>query len=260
MFRYFLYMCYKGTKYCGWQKQPNAPTVQAAVEEALGKLLHSPTELTGTGRTDTGVHARYYVAHFDTQHPIAESKDFIRRLNAILPYDIAVFDLRRVTPEAHARFSAISRTYQYHLVQRKNPFSADFAWHIHYTLEIERMNEAATYLTTVKDFTAFAKLHSNNTTNFCQVFQAEWEQHNEECIFTITANRFLRNMVRAIVGNLVDVGRGKLSINEFKNRVSLADRSMASVSAPAKGLFFTHVEYPDTIFLDNKLYNAVISD
>lgn len=255
MFRYFLYMSYKGTKYCGWQKQPNAPTIQAAVEEAMEKLLRTPTEVTGTGRTDAGVHARYFVAHFDTHHPIAGCKDFIRRLNAILPYDIAVFDLQRVTPEAHARFSATSRTYQYHLEQRKNPFTADFAWHVHYALDIERMNEAATYLTTIKDFTAFAKLHSNNLTNFCEVYRAEWVQHDETWIFTITANRFLRNMVRAIVGNLVDVGREKISINEFKKRVSMADRSLASVSAPAKGLFFSHVEYPDTIFLKSMVEN-----
>lgn len=255
MTRYFLYLRYKGTQYCGWQKQHNAPTVQATVEGALQNLLHTPTEITGAGRTDTGVHARYYVAHFDTLNEISDTKDFIHRLNAILPHDIAVFDLRRVNENAHARFSAISRTYQYFLIQHKNPFNWEYAWQVYYPLEIALMNQAAAFLTEVRDFTAFAKLHSNNNTNICEIYQAEWEQHNDEWVFTITANRFLRNMVRSIVGNLVDVGRKKIPIDEFKKRVLQGDRSLASVSAPAKGLFFSNVEYPPSVFAENYVNN-----
>ncbi|MEJ5264348.1 MAG: tRNA pseudouridine(38-40) synthase TruA [Bacteroidales bacterium] len=255
MYRYFLYMSYNGTRYCGWQKQHNAPTVQATVEEALQKLLHTSTDVTGAGRTDTGVHARYYVAHFDTHQEITNKKDFLHRLNAVLPYDIAVFDLRRVAEDAHARFSAICRSYQYHIEQHKNPFTVDYAWQIHYTLDIDLMNQAANFLKEMNDFTAFAKLHSNNTTNYCTVFHAVWTQQGNEWIFTISANRFLRNMVRAIVGNMVDVGRKKLPLEEFKKRALMGDRSLASTSAPAKGLFFTFVEYPQTIFLENVVEN-----
>jgi tRNA pseudouridine38-40 synthase len=221
------------------------------VEQALMQLMHQPTEVTGAGRTDTGVHASYYVAHFDTPNEISDIPDFVRRINAILPYDIAIFDLRRVKNDAHARFSAISRTYQYHLVNQKNPFKTEFSWYVHYPLDIELMKSAASFLTEIHDFTAFAKLHSNNKTNNCTIYKAEWHKNDHEWIFTISANRFLRNMVRSIVGNLVDVGRKKLSLQEFKQCVLAGDRRLASISAPAKGLFFSLVEYPEDIFFND---------
>ncbi|MCX7985802.1 MAG: tRNA pseudouridine(38-40) synthase TruA [Bacteroidales bacterium] len=248
MFRYFLYLSFKGTQYCGWQKQINASTVQQSLEEALSQILRTSTEVTGAGRTDTGVHAKYYVAHFDSENPILSENDFIRRLNAVLPPDIAVFKLRQVRNDAHARFSAIARTYQYYIETQKNPFTTEFSWQIHYKLDFELMSKAAGFLTQVEDFTAFAKLHSNNTTNICKIIRADWDIRGYEWIFTITANRFLRNMVRAIVGNMIDVGRKKISLDEFEAKVLTCDRSLASVSAPAKGLFFIHVDYPENIF------------
>ncbi len=249
MYRYFLYLSYRGTHYFGWQKQKNAPTVQAKIEEALSIICKHEIEVTGTGRTDTGVHARQYVAHFDVNEPLYNIPEFLHSINAILPHDIAISDVKPVKLWAHARFSAINRTYQYHIITHKNPFLQEYAWLIHYKLDLEEMNKAAKFLTEIDDFTAFAKLHSNNKTNLCRVYQSIWQSEREELIYTISANRFLRNMVRAIVGNLVDVGRGKRSLDDFKNRVKQGDRYLASISAPAHGLYFKGVAFPESIFL-----------
>jgi tRNA pseudouridine38-40 synthase len=247
--RYFIFLSYKGTEYHGWQKQKNAITIQGMLEETLSIVLNKNVEITGAGRTDTGVHARFYAAHFDFEHEIKETKDFIYKINAILPADIAILDLKKVISTAHARYSAISRTYQYHVVTRKNPFEEDFAWKIQYPLDLDKMNDAANFLRNITDFTSFVKLHSNNNTNICNIHFAQWQQNEDKLIFSITANRFLRNMVRSIVANMIDIGRNKVELSQFQKAVLQFDRSLAANTAPAKGLFFTSLSYPDDIFI-----------
>lgn len=247
--RYFLTLSYRGTAYNGWQRQPDAPSVQAVVEEALRTLRPDIKEITGAGRTDTGVHARRAVAHFDTLAPIADTAKFCYHLSALLPDDIAALDVRRVHDDAHARFDAIRREYQYHILSVKDPFRREIAWQYYRPLDVEAMNEAADKLLSFNDFTTFSKLHSGNRTTICEVSAAYWERHGEELIFTIAADRFLRNMVRAIVGMLVDVGRGKLSVQGFDEAMRSLDRTRCSGSAPARGLFLTDVAYPEGIFV-----------
>ena len=246
--RYFLALSYLGTAYNGWQRQPNAPSVQQTLEERLSRLVGTPTEVVGAGRTDTGVHARFYIAHFDTTRDIADAADFCYHLNAMLPSDIAVSNVYRVADDAHARFDAVSREYHYHIVFGKEPFRKDVVWQYYGPLDVDAMNRAAEYLLANEDFTSFAKLNSNNHTNICHVTKAVWERVGErELRFTIRADRFLRNMVRAIVGTLVDVGRGKITVERFGEIVQARDLSLSSGSAPAAGLFLADVEYPETI-------------
>ena len=255
--RYFLELSYQGTAYHGWQRQQNAPTVQQTLEEAFAVLLRTPTEITGAGRTDRGVHAACYVAHFDTEHPLEE--DFCFRLNAILPDDIAIRHATAVPAGAHARFDALEREYTYYILRDKNPFRRATAWHYHPELDMERMNEAAAMLLHYSDFTTFSKLHSNNATFICRLFHAAWrEEAPGELRFTIRADRFLRNMVRSIVGTLVDVGRRKLTVEAFREIIESRDRSRASGSAPAQGLFLTGVRYPDDLFLSLSRKSSVI--
>lgn len=242
--RYFAELSYKGTAYCGWQRQPNAPSVQQTVEEALSTILRQDIEVVGAGRTDTGVHAAFYTLHFDTVEPIANLEGTVYHLNALLPEDIAFGRIYAVKEDAHARFDATEREYRYYIQQRKDPFTKATTWQLTTPLDIEAMNKAAKVLLTTEDFTTFAKLGSNNSTNVCHIQRAEWVEI--ECgmiVFIFRANRFLRNMVRAVVGTLVDVGRGKLSPEDFAEIVASRDLSRSSSSAPATGLFLTDVKY-----------------
>jgi tRNA pseudouridine38-40 synthase len=245
MTRYFLEMAFRGTAFHGWQVQKNAISVQSLLNHALSVLMKEIVETTGAGRTDTGVHARYFVAHFDSEKDrLAGNTGFLNKLNRILHPDISVFSVRKVPAEAHARFDAMSRTYVYQIITRKDPFMQDYAWQLRYKPEIHLMNKAAGYLRDVEDFTSFSRLHSQTHTNICKVSQAEWSEQGELLVFTITADRFLRNMVRAIVGTLVDVGRGKTNLEEFMSIIGSKNRSNAGQSVPAKGLFLSAISYP----------------
>ena len=241
--RYFIELQYDGGAYCGWQRQPDQPTVQGVIEDALTKLLRQPTEIVGAGRTDTGVNASFYVAHFDSAEAINEEY-IAHKLNSMLPHDIAIKRIYSVAEDLHARFDAVEREYTYLLSPVKSPFRRYSAWICYYTLDVEKMNEAANYLLKVDDFTTFAKLNSNNKTNICDVKYAEWTTEEDGTLrFTIRADRFLRNMVRAIVGTLVDVGRGRYTVEEFREIVDSKDLSKASSGAPPQGLFLSNVKY-----------------
>lgn len=250
--RYFMLLSYRGTNYHGWQRQPNAPSVQGELERVLSARLRSDVEVTGAGRTDTGVHASYYVAHFDTEVLIDDRDGLCYHLNSMLPRDIAVRGIYPVANEAHARFDATEREYTYRIVSRKEPFCVETAWQYYVRLDIEAMNRAAAYLLEFDDFTSFAKLNSNNKTNICHVSHAEWRSEGAWSVFTIRADRFLRNMVRAITGTLVEVGRGKLSPDDFRHIIAARDLSLASSSAPAQGLFLSGIKYPENIFSPNE--------
>jgi tRNA pseudouridine38-40 synthase len=249
--RYFIELAYLGSKYCGWQVQPNANTVQAELDKALSTLLRDTVATTGAGRTDTGVHASFFVAHFDAvQNNLNWDHKFLVSLNEILPKDIAVRDIVAVIPDAHARFSALSRTYEYRLSRFKDPFSIDSSWLYKGNLNVEDMKNASSKLLDHTDFTSFSKLGSDVKTNNCKIFFALWESQQAQLVFTIRADRFLRNMVRAIVGTLIDVGRGKISVHDFETIIRAKDRSLAGTSAPPEGLFLTNIEYPVSIFLE----------
>ncbi len=244
MARYFLKIAYDGSQYHGWQVQENAHSIQAEINGALQKLL-SDKEIyvVGCGRTDAGVHASEFFLHFDTEKDCSNRENLIYRLNQILPKDIVVFDWINVANEAHSRFDALSRTYQYHIIQFKNPFNQDYAAFFPKGLNLDKMNEAAGILECYKDFTSFSKLHTDTHTNDCEVHYAKWFVQEDELIFEIKANRFLRNMVRALVGTCIEVGKGKMEIDSFKKVIEAKDRSQAGSSVPAKGLFLTKVEY-----------------
>lgn len=250
--RYFIELSYDGAAYCGWQRQPDAPSVQQALERALSTLLRVPIEVVGAGRTDTGVNASYYIAHFDVAEAVKDCAQLVYKLNLVLPKDIAIRSIVAVKSEAHARFDAIEREYTYFISQRKNPFRRFSAWQYYVPLDVERMNQAAEVLLRYDDFTSFAKLNSNNTTNICRVVRADWhrlDDDNDVLVFTIRANRFLRNMIRAIVGTLVDVGRGRYSVEDFERIVAARNLSLSSAGAPAEGLFLSDVQYADDIYL-----------
>ena len=252
--RYFIELRYDGAAYCGWQRQPDQPTVQRAVEQALTTLLRVPVEITGAGRTDTGVNASYYVAHLDLVAPIHHPDNLLYKLNFLLPPDIAVATVTPVSDQAHARFSACEREYRYFIEPRKNPFTRGAAWQYYVPLDVARMNEAAAMLLEFEDFTSFAKLNSNNRTNICHIRQAVWEvAPSGTLVFTIRADRFLRNMVRSIVGTLVDVGRGRYTPEQFREIVAARDLSRSSGGAPAQGLFLSDVRYPAELFA-RKMY------
>lgn len=247
--RYFLELSYLGTPFFGWQRQPDQPTVQQALEQALTTLRREPVEVVGAGRTDTGVHAAYYVAHADFGQPVEDTGQLCYKLNRLLPDAIAVQAVTPVDATAHARFSATERAYRYYIEPRKNPFTHLTRWQYTVPLDVARMNDAAACLLEQQDFTTFAKLNSNNTTNRCSVRQAEWTVGTDGLLcFTIRADRFLRNMVRAIVGTLVDVGRGRYTAEEFREIVASRDLSRASTGAPAQGLFLYDVCYPADLF------------
>jgi tRNA pseudouridine38-40 synthase len=250
LYRYFIFFSYRGTQYHGWQIQPNSVTVQKLIDEALSIILSEEIKTIGAGRTDAGVHALFFCAHFDSRHEdLAKRENFVYKLNCILPHDISASSIRIVKNDSNARFDAISRTYKYFISQHKNPFSLDSAWFVHGNLDIEIMNEASLILFNYSEFTSFSKLHSDNKTDICKVIYAHWEQTDEKVIFTITADRFLRNMVRAIVGTMVDIGSGKTGLKEFEEIIRAKDRGKAGKSAPAKGLFLVDIEYPEDIYI-----------
>jgi len=251
--RYFIKLSYKGTNYHGWQFQPNAKSVQEELEKTFSIILQKPTAITGAGRTDAGVHAKDYIAHFDMDNNEFSSNlnQLIYKLNSLLPADISIYEIWPVKEDVHARFDATIRTYHYFISYRKNPFLTEIAWFQYSELNLDLMNKAGEILTQYDDFTSFAKLHTDNKTNICELMQAKWTENKEEGYykFEISANRFLRNMVRSIVGSMVDIGKGKLSLEDFKAVIEAKDRSQGGISAPAKGLFLVKIEYPKEIFL-----------
>ena len=241
--RYFITLSYDGTHYHGWQIQPNGDSIQQRLQEALSTLLRQPIEVVGAGRTDTGVHARMMVAHFDSTSPLDEM-DLTYKLNRLLPQDIAVQDIHQVPDDMHARFSATSRTYHYFIHTSKDPFLSAYSWQIPYKLDFGKMNQAAQVLLEYKDFTSFSKVNTDTKTNLCDIKEAHWDEVAPgQWRFTITANRFLRNMVRAIVGTLVDVGRGRISIEDLRHIIEAKDRCTAGESVPGKALFLVDIKY-----------------
>ena len=242
--RYFLHLAYNGADYHGWQSQPNAVTVQETVERALSRVLRRQVAIVGAGRTDTGVNARSMYAHFDVDNEIADPQRLISALNSLVGRDIAIYGIRRVADDAHARFDAVARTYKYFVTTRKSPFDYRFAWNPPYRLDVDAMNAAAARLADYIDFTSFSKLHTDVATNNCRIYEARWTAEGDRLTFTIKADRFLRNMVRAIVGTLVDVGRGKTSVDEFCRIIERKDRCAAGASVPGNALFLWQVDYP----------------
>ena len=238
-------MSYNGAGYNGWQRQPDAPSVQEMLEKGISTLLNAPHEITGAGRTDTGVHAAFAVAHFDTEAEPEKVLDpqFIYHLNCILPKDIAVQRIYAVPGDKHARFDARRREYKYYITTVKDPFATGTAWQITQPLNVDAMQTAAVSLMRYEDFTSFAKLHTDTKTNRCTIFGANWQAEGDRLIFTIAADRFLRGMVRAVVGTLVDVGRGKMTPAQFCAVIESKARAEASAQAPAHGLFLTDVQY-----------------
>lgn len=247
MFRYFAQLSFKGTNYHGWQIQPNAVSVQQILENVLSTVLQEKVSVTGAGRTDAGVHASFFVMHFDLSERIVDFGKLIYKLNGFLPNDISVKRIWEVPDFAHARFSAVSRTYNYYVVTEKNPFKTETALYYNSVLDIERMNEAAKVLFDYSDFTSFSRLHSDVKTNNCKIYKAEWTKNGTELVFTIKADRFLRNMVRAVVGTLLEAGRGKLSSEGFKEIIEAKNRGAAGASAAAHALFLVDIEYPQEI-------------
>ena len=244
MGRYFLRLAYRGAPFHGWQVQPNAVSVQGEVEKAMSVVLRTPISVVGAGRTDTGVNARTMYAHFDFEGELPEKGRLLVSLNRLLGRDIAVHDIIPVHAGAHARFDASERSYKYFVSFEKTPFLYPLSWHCPNGLDITLMNEAARLLLDTADFTSFAKLHSDAKTNICKVTKAEWSLEGESiAVFSITADRFLRNMVRAIVGTLIDVGRGKLSLEGFRRIIERKDRCAAGQSMPGEALFLWDVKY-----------------
>ena len=241
-------MAYDGTSYHGWQVQPNGVSVQECLTKALSTLLRQPTEVVGAGRTDAGVHARLMVAHFDSSQALNEVF-MADKLSRLLPPDISVYRLRAVRPDAHARFDATSRTYRYYVTTAKMPFERQYRCRLFSMPDFNRMNEAAQTLFDYTDFTSFSKLHTDVKTNNCRIMQARWERLDEVTwVFTIQADRFLRNMVRAVVGTLLEVGRGKLSVEGFRKVIEQKDRCRAGTSVPGCALFLEDITYPEELF------------
>lgn len=243
--RYFIHLSYKGTHYHGWQIQPGAITVQEILNKGLSTLLREEIYCIGAGRTDTGVHAPYFFAHFDSETPdLDKNQKFVYKINCILPRDIAVYQVIAVSPDAHARFDATSRTYLYRISRVKNPFTTEFTMHFTKDLDIENMNRAAEILKEYTDFTSFSKLHTDVKTNNCKITEATWEVRGTELQFTISADRFLRNMVRSIVGTLIDIGLEKMPVTEIRTIIEKKNRSEAGTSVDACGLHLVKIDYP----------------
>ncbi len=244
--RYFIRLSYLGTNFHGWQIQPNATSVQEELNRTLSTILSEEISVVGAGRTDTGVHAKEMWAHFDTQNSLPEN--LLHRANSFIGKDIALYDLVKVGDEAHARFDATERSYEYHFTTLKNPFLQDLAWYFPWPVDISRMQKASETLTQFEDFTSFSKTNTQTFTNLCDIKEARFEIKDDVFVFHITANRFLRNMVRAIVGTLVEIGQGKREVDEMRKIIEAKDRRLAGESAPAHGLYLTRVTYPKEIF------------
>ena len=250
--RYFIRFSYLGTDFHGSQRQPNGNTVQETMEKALEMIFREEVPLTFAGRTDAGVHAREMYAHMDINDEVMQREEgrLVFRLNGILPDSIAIYDILPVTDEAHARFDAIRRTYEYHIVDHKNPFLHDLATRVRPGLNFDAMNEAAKHLIGQQDFASFCRSNTDVKTTICDLTYAHWEvKENGHAVFTITADRFLRNMVRAVVGTLFEVGRGKMTIEQFAEVITQHTRSAAGDSAPAEGLYLTQIIYPEEIWV-----------
>jgi tRNA pseudouridine38-40 synthase len=244
--RYFIELSYFGKAYHGWQNQPDSISVQEMLEEKLSKVLHPGIQIVGAGRTDAGVHAKQMFAHFDTEKLIDEAL-LKYKMNSMLPKDIAVAAVFEVEADAHARFDALSRSYEYHIVQEKDAFSKDFAWFFKHALDVNKMNEAALALKDYTNFKSFSKSRTDVKTYNCRIDNAEWKVKDEKLVFYITADRFLRNMVRAIVGTLVEIGQGKYPVSHIHEVILSEDRGKAGTSVPAHGLYLTRIIYPENI-------------
>lgn len=251
MQRYFLEIAYKGTRYHGWQEQENtAPTVQGELNRALSFVLRQHSvETIGSGRTDAGVHCKSQYVHFDAERPVENIPKFIYSVNRCLPPDISVKRCLAVRSDANARFSALSRAYEYHITREKDPFSEDLSYHFGYDLDIEIMNEAAAALLEYDDFQSFSKVKTDVKTFRCRIMQARWEKTEKGCIFHIQADRFLRGMVRTVVGSLLEVGLGKQTVADFRQIIEAKDRRKAGRAVPPQGLFLCRVEYPKQVWL-----------
>jgi tRNA pseudouridine38-40 synthase len=241
--RYFIKLAYNGTPYNGWQIQPNAPSVQETLNKAFSVLLHSEISLMGAGRTDTGVHAREMYAHFDFDATF-DTQKLVYKLNSFLPKDIVIYAIFSVADEAHCRFDATKRTYEYHINTFKDAFLQEQSWYLNQKLDVDLMNEAAKLLLQHTNFQSFSKVNTDVNTFDCTIFEAHWTQKDNKLIFTISANRFLRNMVRSIVGTLVNIGLHKINLDDFKSIIESKNREKAGFSVPAHGLYLTKIEYP----------------
>ena len=250
MRRFFITLSYNGKNYCGWQIQPNAISVQQVLQESLSTIMRQEIDLVGAGRTDSGVHARNMIAHFDWEQDDFDAHDLTMKLNRFLPKDIAIYSIKEVELNAHARFSALSRTYSYTITQQKDPYLHEYKHRISFNPDIELMNRLCEILLETDDFTSFSKLHTDVKTNLCNVKQAHWAKTNDgDYVFTIQADRFLRNMVRSIVGTLLQAGRGQLDEDGFRQIIAAKNRGAAGESAPAHALFLEKVEYPKEIWI-----------
>ncbi|QAA80310.1 tRNA pseudouridine(38-40) synthase TruA [Aequorivita sp. H23M31] len=248
LLRYFVEIAYNGKHYFGWQRQPNQMSVQQVVEEALSLILRSEIKVVAAGRTDTGVHAMQLFAHFDCEE-IEVNERLIFRINSFLPQDISIKNILRVTDDAHARFDAVQREYEYRISLGKNPFNFDLTYQLYNKPNIEAMNQAAKLLLVHTDFQCFSRSKTDVKTYICKIVKAQWEERDDILVFTVIADRFLRNMVRAIVGTLLDIGFGKTTLSEFQEILNSQDRSEAGASAPAHGLYLRRVVYPESLFL-----------
>ena len=246
--RYFIQISYNGTNYHGWQQQPNASSVQETLNKALSTVLNRTIDCMGAGRTDTGVHATQMYAHFDCDE-LQNTTSIIHKLNSFLPQDIVVHNLIQVHDDAHARFDATKRTYEYHIYSFKNAFLQNKSWYFHQKLNVDLMNQACKILFNHTDFQCFSKVHTDVNTFDCKIYEAFWKEENANLIFTISADRFLRNMVRAIVGTMVNVGLEKITLDEFQTIIESKDRKKAGFSVPAHGLYLTEIKYD---YLKNK--------
>ena len=240
--RYFIKLAYKGTNYHGWQYQPEANSVQETINKALSILLRKEIDIVGAGRTDTGVHAKEMFAHFDFEN-IENIPNLVHRLNSFLPKDIVIFDIIKVSDDAHSRFDATKRTYEYHIHTFKDAFENEGSWFYKNSLDIPKMNDACKILFNYIDFECFSKTNTDVRTFNCTIFEAYWKQQGDKIVFTISADRFLRNMVRAIVGTMINIGIGKVSLEDFKNIIESKNRNKAGFSVPAHGLYLTKIEY-----------------
>lgn len=246
--RYFIEIAYNGKNYFGWQRQPKQMSVQQVIEESLSTLLREDIKITGAGRTDAGVHAKQLFAHFDFE-AINDTKALVFRINSFLPKDISVVNIFQVKDNAHARFDAVAREYEYVISLRKDPFSQDFAYQLNKIPDVDLMNKTSELLFNHIDFQCFSRSKTDVKTYYCVISKARWELIDNKLTFTISADRFLRNMVRAIVGTLLDVGFGKTTAEDFQAILNSKNRSKAGASAPAHGLYLTKVKYPEEIFL-----------
>ena len=246
LLRYFIELSYNGKAYHGWQNQPNVITVHEVIEKALSTLLNDKIPIVGAGRTDTGVHASKMFAHFDYEGKL-DSLELVYKLNSFLPKDIAISEIKKVKNDAHARFDAMSRTYHYRISTHKNVFNFDFSYQLQKPLDVSKMNDACKILFKYKDFQCFSKSNTDVKTYNCDIKEAHWQEKNNELLFVISADRFLRNMVRAIVGTMVNIGLGKMTPNELHKIITSKDRSEAGYSVPAQGLSLVDIKYPEDI-------------